>query len=180
MKKVTGMLLAAILLSFLSGCFAEHHGDDLTALIARINESLGTNVLNAEGFVLCGETQNAYCFITCADGKELLISVDYDEKNRLTACHAVFEGEASETVKQFIPIYFAAFTQESTDKAIAALGELSAFSVGAELNELVYETENYTFTRTAADNETVLSCEKISTAATRSASTQTHSASEAP
>ncbi len=181
MKKLIGLfLLPLLLVCCLSGCFAERHGGDLTALITRVNEALGAEALSAEGFIVDESTKNAYSFIACADGRELLISVEYDQKNRLTACHAVFDGAATEAVKQFLPVYFSAFTQEGLTSAQDALGVLSAFSGKTALNETVCESEYYSYICASTDAGTVITCEKINASTTLSASTQTHSTLMAP
>lgn len=164
MKKITAFFTIIILLTALTGCFAEKHGNDLTGLISRINEGYGQVIVKPEGFSLGEDEKSLYGFIS--DGEsDFLLSVDLDEKQRLTACHITFDsiGTAnSESVRTFLPILFSSFTGESEEMTVSTLDSLTALSSEkAFLTENIVESERAKYTYTATSAGVVISCELI-------------------
>lgn len=164
-RTVPFLACIAILLAF-SGCFAEKHGNDLTALIARINEIYGEEAVKPEGFVVDEEENTAYSFLSCENNKQFLFSTNFDEKHRITACHVIVSEvdiSEDESIKNFITTLLIAFTGADSETVTGALNELKVFTTKTQLlDEASIEVQNYKYTYTATELGAVISCEIIS------------------
>ncbi|HZJ75306.1 MAG TPA: hypothetical protein VFD25_01830 [Clostridia bacterium] len=164
MKKIIAFLSLTLML-FSSGCFAERCGNDLSSLLSRVNERYEKAVISAEGFHFDEDKNSQYGYI-CYGDDELLVYVDLDEKNRITACHLVFDSinaPKDESVRSFIFVLLSCYTGDSKENINTALENLSVFTnEKALLSENTFKSEKAEYTYTATNIGALLSCSLIS------------------